>query len=128
MEWTVCHRPLFVRLVEEGICNACSKKQHCTYQQGLEGVTSIVYKTGNNIDDSLITMTKAKENVKEEIETKLSEFNGIKWFILLEVTTCKLNREGEENRITALFRGETKTLLNEYGIGEQCNKRIDLTR
>ena len=77
VECTVCHRPLPVRLVEAGN-SACRKKQHRNYQQGMGGAASIVDITGDSIDDPLITMTNAKEKAKEEIKTKLSEYNGIK--------------------------------------------------
>ena len=126
MECTVCHRPLPVRLVEAGICNACRKKRHRNYRQGLGGAASIIDLTGDNIDDPLITMTNAKETAKEDIKTKLSEFNGIKWFISLLVTMQKLNREGEEITTTASFRGETETLLDEFDLDEQYNNQIDL--
>ena len=126
IECTVCHRPLPVRLVDAGICNACRNKWHRNYQQGLGGAASIIDITGDNIDDPLITMTNTKETAKEDIKTKLSEFNGIKWFISLLVTMQKLNREGEEITTTASFRGETETLLDEFDLDEQYNNQIDL--
>ena len=126
IECTVCHRPLPAHLVEESICNACRKKQHRNYQQGMGGAASIVNVTEDSIDDPLITMTNAKEKAKEEIKTKLSEYNGIKWYLTLLVTMFKINREGEEITIIASFRGETETLLDEYEIDEQYNNQIDL--
>ena len=126
IECTVCHRPLPVRLIEADICSACRKKQNLNCQQGMGGATNIVDITGDSIDDPLITMTNAKENVKEEIKTKLFEYNGIKWYLTLLLTMFKINREGEEITIIASFRGETETLLDEYEIDKQYNNQIDL--
>ena len=121
VECNVCHRPLPARLFEEGVCNACRKKQSLHCQRGLRGAASVVDINGDNVDDPLITMTNAKETAKEEIKTMLSEFNGIKWFISLIVTLFKFNREGEEIATIAAFRGETGTLLDENDIDEQYN-------
>ena len=113
-------------MVEASICSACRKKQHRNYQQGIGGAASIVNITGENIDDPLVTMTNAKEIVKEEIRAKLSEYNGIKWYLTLLMTMFKFNREGEEITISASFRGETEMLLDECDIDEQYNNQIDL--
>ena len=126
MECTVCHRPLPVRLVEAGICNSCRKKWHRNYQKGLGGAASIIDITGDNIDDPLISMTNAKETAKEDIKTKLSEFNSVKWFISFLVIMQKLNREGKEITTAASFREETETLLDEIDLDEQYNNQIDL--
>ena len=56
-----CHRPLSARFVEEGICNACLKRQSRHYQRDLEGAASILDITGSNFDEPLLTMTCVKE-------------------------------------------------------------------
>ena len=71
-------------------------------------------------------MTNVKEIAKEEIRAKLSEYNGIKWYLTLLVTMFKFNREGEEITISTSFRGETELLLDECGIDEQYNNQIYL--
>ena len=111
---------------KQAFATLAEKKQHRNYQQGIGGAATIVNITGENIDDPLVTMTNAKEIAKEEVRAKLSEYNGIKWYLTLLMTMLKFNREGEEITISASFRGETEMLFGECDIVEQYNNQIDL--
>ena len=76
--------------------------------------------------DPLVSLTDAKDKIREELCDRMAEHMGVKWHLSITVEMVKINREGEEVIIETNFRGETETLLVMVDFDEQFNDQVDL--
>ena len=128
VECRICHHPLPDRLVENGVCCSCRRKEQRQHQTGLGGAAFIARMLPNNHGniDPLTTLSQERQKVSDELKEKLIELNGIKWYVEFTVKMIKYDRNGEEITADVVFRGETEILLTSQDIDDQYDKQIDL--
>jgi hypothetical protein len=109
----VCIRPLPSRLVEEGVCRACRRKEKngTTSHYALDGQLSTEDFPVSSPTDPLESLTDARNEIEESLTEHLDEYHGVKFYLVLSVTLSKINRLGEEITYSPSFHGKIQTLL-----------------
>jgi hypothetical protein len=119
-ECAVCIRPLPSRLVEEGVCGACRRKEKngTTSQYALDGQLSTEDFPVSNPTDPLESLTDARDEIEESLTEHLDEYHGVKFYIILAVTLSKINRLGEEILYSPSFHGKIQTTTHQTRLSD----------
>jgi hypothetical protein len=126
-ECAMCIRPLPSRLVEEGVCGACRRKEKSgtSSQYALDGQLSTEDFPVSNPTDPLESLTDAREEIEDSLTERLDEFRGVKFYLVLAVTLSKINRLGEEIIYSPSFHGKIQTLLLRLDFQSEYNDQIN---
>jgi hypothetical protein len=126
-ECVVCIRPLPSRLVEEGICGACHRKEKSgtSSQYALDGQLSTEDFPVSNPTDPLESLTDAREEIEDSLTERLDEYHGVKFYLVLAVTLSKINRLGEEILYSPSFHGKIQILLLRLDFQSEYNDQIN---